>query len=412
MGDVRVQKAIVTLARAFEGRRRTLLLDRKRRQYHYNAGNVPGYIEDHPAVRTSWQVAPIPADCQQRRVEITGPVNNTKMVINMLSPGPDGVRADMAMLDFEDSMKPTWANIIDGVYNAIGAAKGSLTHIQRGEGGKPQKIYQLDPSNMAHPMFRLRGLHLSESNVTVDGKPVMGGIVDLVLCAAHTTKHFADRKMTPMYYIPKVEHYLESRFWHQLFTAAEELLQITPHTLRTTLLIETLPAAFQMEEILYEIRERALGLNGGRWDKIFSDIKVLREHADRILPDRATVNMKKPWMDNYAKRLIQVCHKHGAFAMGGMSAFTPGKEQETRKAQTEKVREDKAYEAEIGHDGCWVSHPYFIAMARKQFPNKNQLHRTLPDFPQQPDLLPQGGGPRTMAGLRTNVRVAIAYLRG
>lgn len=209
-------------------------------------------------------------------------------------------------------------------------------------------------------MVRVRGLHLDETNVQVSGTPVSAGLLDLIVCFYHTAKLYLSQNKTPKYYVPKCEHFLEARWWNDLFTALEESLGFPESTLRATFLIETLPATFQVEEILYEIRNHAAGLNVGRWDKIFSDIKILRNHSDRIMPDRATINMTKYWMENYAKRVIQICHTRGAFAMGGMSAFTPGTDAELREEQTRKVMEDKRREAQWGHDGCWVSHPYFI----------------------------------------------------
>ncbi|HEX8384884.1 MAG TPA: hypothetical protein VF576_01815, partial [Rubricoccaceae bacterium] len=215
---------------------------------------------------------------------------------------------------------------------------------------------------------------------------------------------------------PKVEHHLEARWWSRLFALVEDALGVPRSTVRATFLIETLPAAFQVEEILYELRDHAVGLNGGRWDKIFSDIKCLRTHPDRVLADRASIGMNRPWMRDYARHLIAVCHRHGAFAMGGMAAFTPGRDAAAREAQTAKVIADKELEASIGHDGCWVSHPYFIGPAFGPFlaalgDATHQLG-VVPDLPARPDLMPRGGGPYTLAGLRTNVRVGIAYLKG
>jgi malate synthase len=407
-----VVEALARIQRKLGPQRTQLLVERNLRQRQYDAGACPSYVTDHPASTTSWQVAPIPADLMERRVEITGPVNSKKMVIQMLSRSTEGARADMAMLDFEDSMQPCWSNVMDGVENAIGAARGNLAFIQPAAGGVSEKTYKLDPADMAHPMVRVRGLHLAESNFLVDGEKISASIFDAVVCAAHTAKVYLDRGMTPKFYVPKTEHYQEARWWHKLFTEIESVFSLPVNCLRTTLLIETLPAAFQMEEILYEIRERAVGLNGGRWDKIFSDIKVLKLHGDRVLANRSFIDMRQPWMSNYAQRLIKVCHSHGAFAMGGMSAFTPGKSPEVRKAQTEKVKSDKHWEAEIGHDGCWVSHPYFIGIARGEFAQKNQLVRKLEEFPLQPDLLPLSIGPKTIEGLRTNLRVGMAYQRG
>lgn len=204
----------------------------------------------------------------------------------------------------------------------------------------------------------------------------------------------------------------EARWWNNLFHGIEDSLSLKHGTLRVTFLIETLPAVFQMEEILFEIRERACGLNGGRWDKIFSDIKTLKLHKDRVLANRSSIDMTMPWMDNYAKHLIKICHKRGAFAMGGMSAFTPGQDAEVRRTQAEKVIADKSREASIGHDGCWVSHPYFVSLAKSQFKKTNQLDVMHSDQPAEPDLLPQAIGPKTLDGLRQNIRVGIAYQQG
>jgi len=395
----------------FEGERQNLLRLRKERQARFDKGEVPQFEDSHPAKHAPWQVADIPSDLLDRRVEITGPISNAKMVINMLSENQDGDIACTAMLDFEDSMAPTWENVLAGVRNIIGVAHKDLTYTQsNGAGGT--RAYRLNPERMAHPMVRVRGLHMTEKNYLVGSSSIAAGIFDLAMTVYHTAAVFLRDGKTPKFYVPKCEHYLEARWWNLVFRAIEDNLQLRRGTLRVTFLIETLPAAFQMEEILYEIRERACGLNGGRWDKIFSDIKTLRLHHDRIMPDRSSIDMSKPWMDQYAKLLIKTCHKHGAFAMGGMSAFTPGKDETTRQVQTDKVIADKKREASIGHDGCWVSHPYFIGLAKKQFPIPNQLNVLLEDFPANPDLLPQTVGPKTLKGLRQNIRVGIAYQQG
>ncbi|NQZ02337.1 MAG: malate synthase A [Bdellovibrionales bacterium] len=396
----------------FEQERRMLLRQRAIRQLDYDKGEIPRFVERHPANTEKWKVAPIPDDLQERRVEITGPVNNPKMVINMLSKGPAGICADMAMLDFEDSMMPAWGNVLQGIENVIGAARGDLQYVQPSSSSRPEKVYKLDPENMAHPLVRIRGLHLNESNITVGGTAISAGLFDLTACAFHAARLFLENGRTPMFYVPKCEHYLEARWWNKLFEAVERNIDLPSGTIKTTLLIETLPATYQMEEILYEMRDRIVGLNGGRWDKIFSDIKVLKNHKHRVSANRSAIDMKCQWMDNYAKRLIKICHRRGAFAMGGMSAFTPGKDEETRSAQLKKVMMDKAHEAEIGHDGCWVSHPFFIEAARNQFSKKNQLDVMLTDFPDKPELLMQATGPRDLNGLRTNVRVGIAYMEG
>ncbi|MBX7220181.1 MAG: malate synthase [Blastocatellia bacterium] len=404
---------LAKIHRELAPQRKTLLAARQERQARYDAGELPAFLPaDSEAVTGTWQVAPIPADLKKRRVEITGPINSTKMVINMLSRNGEGDRADTAMLDFEDSMKPSWENVIQGLHNLIGAAAGTLSLVQPAVGNQPEKVYALDPNDMPVVMVRVRGLHLDEANVVIDGEPVAGGLFDFVLSMAHSAKILLAQGKTPKYYVPKCEHYLEARWWNQLFTLVQQELGLPVGTIRATFLIETLPAAFQMEEILYEIREHAAGLNVGRWDKIFSDIKVLKNHPDRILADRASIGLNRPWMKNYALRLIKICHSRGAFAMGGMAAFTPGKTAELRREQTNKVREDKELEAGMGHDGCWVSHPYFIGVAMSAFTRDNQLDALLPEFDKYPDLLPQATGPKTLAGLRKNIRVGIAYLQG
>ena len=404
---------VATLHRELQGERKALLAKREERQAAWDAGDVPTYLDPQAeAAAGDWKVAEVPADMRRRRIEITGPVNDTKMVIKMLSRNEHGDRADAAMVDFEDSMKPSWTNIIDGVLNVIGASKGDLTFTKAAANGKPARHYALDPADMAKLMVRVRGLHLDEANLVIDDEPVAGGLLDFALVLCHTGRLLAEKGETPAFYVPKVEHPEEARWWNRLFVLAQEAIGLERGTLRATFLMETLPAAFWMEEILFEIREHAAGLNVGRWDKIFSDIKVLRNHPDRVLADRASISLNRPWMKNYALRLIKICHTRGAYAIGGMAAFTPGKTAELRQHQTSKVLADKKLEFELGHDGAWVSHPYFIGPALSAFPKDQQLDVQLEDFDKYPELLPEGGGPRTLEGLRTNVRVGIAYLEG
>lgn len=396
------------------GPERELLLEKRaERQKEYDNGKLPDFLDrDSEAVTGDWRVRPIPTELQTRRVEITGPVNSAKMVINMLNRNEDGARADMAMLDFEDSMKPSFNNVLDGYKNVIAAVKGDLSYVAPHEFGKPGKEYKLNSKDMAYVMIRARGLHLNESNIKIKGKPISAGLLDLTVCFYHTARLYLEQNKSPKYYIPKCEHYLEARWWNKLFVSLENHLRLPVGTLKATFLIETLPATFQVEEILYEVRDHAVGLNVGRWDKIFSDIKVLRNHKNRILADRASITMTRPWMENYAKRIISICHSRGAFAMGGMSAFTPGKSEIQREEQARKVREDKQREAMWGHDGCWVSHPYFIGIAMDAFKFNNQLHQLHPEYDKYADVLPRGEGPYTLQGLRTNIRVGIAYLHG
>lgn len=400
---------LTSLHRKLEIRRNQLLACRRRRQESYDQGSIPRTeILNQNSKGPDWMVAPIPHDLQVRRVEITGPVNDTKMVINMLSRNADGKRADMAMLDFEDSMKPSWNNIIDGVYNVVGASRGELSY-QKDE---QAKVYKLNPKDMAGLMVRVRGFHLQEVNLKIDGQYVSAGLFDLALCFYHTAAELIKLNKTPKYYIPKIEYPMEAWWWNDLFIQLQEELGYSRGTLRATFLIETLPAAFNMEEILYELREHVVGMNVGRWDKIFSDIKTLKNHPNRISPDRSEITMQKFWMENYAKKLVNVCHRRGAFAIGGMSAFTPGKDALVREAQTQKVKVDKSNEFKLGHDGCWVSHPYFIGPAMECFPKENQISFIDQSTPDDPQLIMGGGGPRTMNGLKTNIQVAIAYLCG
>ncbi|MBT3586304.1 MAG: malate synthase A [Halobacteriovoraceae bacterium] len=395
------------LHRHFEIRRQQLLACRGIRARHYHQGKLPEYgLRDSVVVCGDWRVAPLPADYQQRRVEITGPVNDPKMVVKMLSRGSDGFRADTAMLDFEDSMKPTFKNVLNGVRNVRQAARGELSF------SSGEKEYHLDSQDMAGLMVRVRGLHLREANLTVDDQPVSAGLFDFAMCFFHSVGPLLRAGKTPKYYVPKCEHYLEARWWNDLFTQAQELLGIERGTLRATFLIETLPAAFQIEEILYEIREHAAGLNVGRWDKIFSDIKTLKMQEKRISCDRSEIGMDSFWMDNYAKRLVKICHERGAMAIGGMSAFTPGSDSSIRKRQTAKVLADKQNECSIGHDGCWVSHPYFIGTALSAFPKKNQLEEKLESFNRFPNLIMDCQSAPTLEGLRKNIRVGIGYLEG
>ena len=408
-----VLELVGELHRRFEPRRQGLLRARAEWQDHIDAGNLPEYPgRNSEAVTGNWRVGAIPEDLRLRRVEITGPVNSAKMVINMLSRNADGVRADTAMLDFEDAMKPSWDNLMNGMVNLAGAAAGTLTHVEPAANGKPEKVYRLDPEDMAVIIVRPRGLHLDEANLKVDGQPVSAALLDAALSFWHTARTLVEKGKTPAYYIPKTEHFPEARWWNDLFVALQEKLGMPTGTIKATFLIETLPSAFQMEEILYEAREHCAGLNVGRWDKIFSDIKTFRNHPQRVLADRASITMQQPWMENYAKRCVHVCHSRGAYAMGGMAAFTPGKTAELREQQTAKVLADKQWESGIGHDGCWVSHPFFIAPAMEAFTHEQQLDVLYSEAERYPDMIPRPSGPKTMAGLRTNVRVGIGYLNG
>ncbi len=402
---------VAMLHRQLEPERQSLLAARRAWQARIDGGALPEFLDRRSFAATGrWQVAPIPSDLMTRRVEITGPANSAKMVINMLNRSAEGVRADTAMLDLEDAMKPLWGNVMQSVLNIKAAAAGDLATTEPSRAGS--KEYRLDPNDRAVIIVRPRGLHLDEANLTVDGQPVSGALLDTALTFIHSAPALVERGHTPAYYIPKTEHHQEARWWSDLFTGLEEAVGMRRGTLKATFLIETLPAAFEMEEILHAAREHAVGLNVGRWDKIFSDIKTLRMHPERVLANRALIGMTQTWMAAYALRCVQISHARGALGIGGMAAFTPGRTAEIRAAQTAKVIADKQLENTRGHDGCWVSHPYFIGPALSAFPQPHQLGVLHPDLDKYPDLLPRGGGERTLQGLRTNIRVGIGYLNG
>ncbi|MBZ0113184.1 MAG: malate synthase [Thermoanaerobaculia bacterium] len=412
--DVETLGRLERLHRKLEPIRRELLFCRTERQRHWDQGGLPAAPSDAEARAgrdSEWQIAPLPPDLLRRRVEITGPVDDAKMVLNMLSEGADGLMADAAMLDFEDSMRPTWANVLRGHENLLAAVEGTLEYRRPATTSRPAKTYRLDSSRTPTLMVRCRGLHLDEPHVLVDGQPLSAGLFDMALAFLRCGRTLVAQGRTPAFYVPKIESHQEAGWWSSLFRELEVMEGLPTGTLRATFLIETLPAAMQMEEILYRVRLHAAGLNVGRWDKIFSDIRVLMEHPDRVLGDRATLTMDRRWMHGYAQRLINVCHRRGAFAMGGMSALTPGQSGQKREAQRAGVLADKQSEAALGHDGCWVSHPYFIGTALAAFSDDHQLDR-IPEAPPLDVLLPEGGGPYTLEGLRENVRVGIAYLEG
>ena len=403
---VELIQVLIHLHEKLNPKRKRLLEERSIRQKYYDEGGLPGFLpENSEAASGSWKISPIPKELLVRRVEITGPVNSTKTVINMLNRNEDGSRADMAMLDFEDSMKPSFDNVLNGFKNVIGAVTGELSF------SSETKNYHVNPHDKAYVMVRVRGLHLDEVNFKIHGVPVSAALFDLCVCFFHTAKLYLEQGLTPKYYVPKCEHFLEARWWSELFYELERLMGLRSPTLRATFLIETLPATFQTEEILYEIRDHAVGLNVGRWDKIFSDIKILKNHPDRIIADRGSISMETTWMEHYARRVVKICHDRGAFAIGGMAAYTPGKTKEERDEQCRKVFNDKKREASWGHDGCWVSHPYFIGVAMEAMNFDNQLGFKS-DFNKYETILPTSEGPHSLKGLRINIRVGIAYMYG
>jgi len=396
---------LAELAHKFTPELTELLAARKQRQAEFDQGAVPGFDPKTADIREGgWQVAPIPAEVEDRRTEITGPVTR-KMVINALNSG-----AQVYMADFEDSTAPTWSNVIDGQVNLRDAIRRQIDFTS------PQgKSYALNEQT-AVLMVRPRGLHLPERHLRLEGRPVHGALVDFGLFLFHNHAELLKRGSQPYFYIPKLQHYSEAAWWEKVMAWSEQRLGIEHGTVRVTLLIETLPAVFQMHEILHALKDRILGLNCGRWDYIFSYIKTFRNHPDRVLPDRDQVGMTVPFLASYSKLLIQTCHAHGAFAMGGMAAQIPIRgDEEANAIAMEKVRVDKEREATNGHDGTWVAHPGLEPLSRAEFDKvlvgPNQINRKLTDFKvNADDLIAPSDGTITEAGVRKNIRVAAQYL--
>jgi malate synthase len=399
---------VAGLHRRFNSTRQALLAERERRQAEFDAGAVPAFLQETADVRAGdWKVAPAPADLDDRRVEITGPTDR-KMVINALNSG-----ARCFMADFEDALSPTWSNVVEGQVNLADAIR------RRVDFTSPEgKEYRL-AENTATLIVRPRGWHLPERHVQVDGEPVSASLFDFGLFFFHNARELLDRGSGPYFYLPKLESHREARLWNDVFLAAQEALGIPRGTIRATVLIETVLAAFEMDEILYELREHAAGLNAGRWDYIFSVIKKFRNRGDFVLADRAQVTMGVPFMKCYAELLVKTCHRRGAHAMGGMAAFIPNRrDEEVTERALAKVREDKRREASQGFDGTWVAHPDLVPVAREEFDavlgdRPNQKDRQRDDMGYEDcDLLKTGilGGEVTEDGVRLNVSVAIQYL--
>ncbi len=397
---------VVELARAYDTRRQHLLWARQRRQAELDNGTMLDFLKETESIRNrEWRVPPAPADLQDRRVEITGPAGDRKMVINALNSG-----AKVFMADFEDANSPTWANSLMGQLNLRDAIRGNITYISP-EG----KHYEL-AANPATLIVRPRGWHMVEKHVLVDGQPVPASLFDFGLYFFHNAKELRERGSGPYFYLPKLESHREARLWNDVFTFAEHYLSVPVGTIRATVLIETIPAAFEMDEILYELGPHATGLNCGRWDYIFSYIKKHRTRPEAVLPDRSLVTMTTDMMRNYSKLAIKTCHKRGAHAIGGMAAQIPIKNDAVANQNAlTKVRVDKEREATDGHDGTWVAHPGLVPVAMEVFdrmmPQPNQLDKQLDDFQiTNFDLLTPPNGPITEAGVRTNVRVGLEYI--
>ncbi|MCO5170300.1 MAG: malate synthase A [Planctomycetes bacterium] len=392
------------LARRFAPRVAALLAARREAQAAWDAGALPDFLGDTAEVRRGdWRVAPLPRDLQDRRVEITGPVDR-KMIINALNSG-----ANVFMADFEDSLSPTWENVARGQHDLLEAVAGTI----RLEA--PGKVYQL-VDRPAVLMVRPRGWHLPEKHVRVDGEVVPAALVDFGVFFWNNARALVGRGTGPYFYLPKLQDHREAALWDDVFRFAQERVGLPVGTVKATVLIETLPAAFQMDEILHALREHAAGLNCGRWDYIFSTIKTLRAHPDRVLPDRAQVGMTQPFMRAYTQLLVRTCHRRGAFAMGGMAAQIPIKDDPAKnELALGKVGEDKRREVEDGHDGTWVAHPGLVPLARRVFDERltgpNQLAVLREDVRvAAADLLATPTGTRTEAGLRQNIDVGLRYV--
>jgi malate synthase len=396
---------LAKLSRRFEPRRRELMAARAQRQIEFNFGRLPDFLPGTAHIRDAdWTVAPCPADLQDRRVEITGPTER-KMVINALNSG-----ANVFMADFEDSNAPTWDNLLQGQINLRDAVRKSITFEQNG------KQYRLK-DKVAVLMPRPRGWHLEEKHVCIDGSPVAAGIFDFALYFFHCAGELLERGTGPYFYLPKLESHLEARLWNDIFNLAQDELGIKRGSIRATALIETVVAAFEMDEILWELREHSAGLNIGRWDYLFSCIKKFRLNPDFCLADRSQVTMTAPFMRAYALMLVKTCHRRNAPAMGGMAAQIPIKnDPAANDAALAKVRADKLREVTDGCDGTWVAHPDLVPIAKAVFdqymPQPNQRGKQLPQVNcTARDLLDfQPMQPITEAGLRNNISVGIQYL--
>ena len=397
---------VVELERRFGARRRELLAARAQRQKRLDAGERPGFLPETAAIRAGdWTVAPLPQDLLDRRVEITGPVER-KMIINALNSG-----ASVFMADFEDANTPTWDNVIEGQHNLRDAIRRTITYSDPKSG----KLYQLNPRT-AVLLVRPRGWHLPEKHVLVDGRPMSGSLFDFGLYFWHNAKELMARGTGPYFYLPKMESHLEARLWNDVFLHAQQALGIPRGTIKGTVLIETILATFELDEILYELREHSSGLNCGRWDYIFSFIKKFANRSDAVLPDRGKVTMATPFMRSYSKLVIKTCHRRNVHAMGGMSAYIPNKnDPKANQVAMEQVRADKEREVGDGHDGTWVAHPGLVGLAKEVFdrgmPAPNQIDRKLEDVQvTAEDLLRVPERNITEAGLRQNIAVGIGYL--
>ncbi|MBB6115257.1 malate synthase [Rahnella inusitata] len=397
---------LAELVMRFTPQRNRLLAERIAVQQRIDQGELPDFISETDSIKNSdWKIRSIPADLQDRRVEITGPVER-KMVINALN-----ANVKVFMADFEDSLAPDWQKVIEGQINLRDAVNGTISYTN--ESGK---IYQLRP-DPAVLICRVRGLHLPEKHVTWQGEAIPGSLFDFALYFFHNHRALLSKGSGPYFYLPKMQSYQEADWWSKVFSFAEDYAGLSRGTIKATVLIETLPAVFQMDEILYHLRDHIVGLNCGRWDYIFSYIKTLKNHGDRVLPDRQSVTMTQPFLNAYSRLLIKTCHRRGAFAMGGMAAFIPSKDARRNEWVLNKVRTDKELEAKNGHDGTWIAHPGLADTVLEVFDKvlgnrSNQLEvlREEDAGITAEQLLESCSGERTEEGMRANIRVAVQYI--
>lgn len=395
---------VAGLAEKFTPERNRLLGVRVERQAEYDKGALPDFLPDTKAIREGeWKIKGIPDDLLDRRTEITGPVNR-KMIINALNSG-----AKVFMADFEDSLTPTWENISAGQQNLYDAVRRNITFTN--EAGKDYKLND----EIATMIVRPRGWHLDEKHVLLDGKPIPGALLDFGVHFFLNSKESLNRGTGPYFYLPKLESWQEAKLWADIFAHSEDVLGLTRGTIKATVLIEVVTATFEMHEILHALKDYCVGLNCGRWDYIFSFIKKFWTRGDMVMPDRAQVTMATPFLEAYSKELIKTCHKRGAFAMGGMSAFIPVRGDEEANAKAfEMVGKDKQREARLGHDGTWVAHPGLVPVAIEAFnavmEGSNQLDKQRDDVINVKEFLTMPEGTITEAGLRNNISVSVQYI--
>ncbi|MFT3920848.1 malate synthase A [Cloacibacterium sp.] len=400
-----LEKFLIQLHKNFNQKRIELLEQRKKVQELINEGVMPSFPKEARGIREEyWVCNKLPNDLQDRRVEITGPVDR-KMIINALNSG-----ASTFMADFEDSNSPTWQNCMEGQINLTDAINRKIDFVNE-EG----KAYQLN-ENLATLIVRPRGLHLEEKNIEINGEKASGSLVDFGIFFFRNAKTLLAKGSGPYFYLPKLEHYKEARWWNEVFNFSQNYLGINQGTIKATVLIETITASFQLDEILYELKEHSAGLNCGRWDYIFSYIKKFRNHPEFLVPDRDQVTMTSPFMSAYSKRVIQACHKRRVHAMGGMAAQIPVKNnEEENEIAYAKVRADKEREVKNGHDGTWVAHPGLVPVAKAIFdeymPTPNQIDKKYEDYHiSETDLLEVPKGEITEKGVRKNINVGILYI--